>query len=50
MQRKRKKIRNFAAYEYENIHRKEKRENDGLCHSSLLVSINIINENRMPMK
>lgn len=27
-----------------------KRENDGLCHSSLLVSINIINENRMPMK
>lgn len=29
---------------------KEKRENDGLCHSSLLVSINIINENRMPMK
>lgn len=29
---------------------KEKRENDGLHHSSLLVSINIINENRMPMK
>ena len=27
-----------------------KRENDGLRHSSLLVSINIINENRMPMK